>query len=200
MRRNSTPPVSSSTLNLSFLNILFWMFLVVLLGPAWANDKIENLTIKIDEGNLAHIEANLEIPSSQETIYNLLTNYQNWPQLFPNHPRINDIQREKGSVIVDMSLPVSFLPMDLQLITSTRETKPLKIHTHLLQGDFEEYNWVWNLTSLKEGTHTLATLTMTVQPNIWIPEWVFRWFLQSNLEQHFENLRSQSRPPKSNLQ
>ena len=182
------------------LTILFWTSLVTLCSPVWANDEIENLQIKIDEGNLAHVEANIELRSSQEKIYNLLTNYQNWPQLFPNHPRINDIQREKGSVIVDMSLPVSFLPMDLQLITSTRETKPIKIHTHLLQGDFEEYNWVWNLTSLKEGTHTLATLTMTVQPNIWIPEWVFRWFLQSNLEQHFEYLRAQSHPPKSNLQ
>ena len=173
---------------------------MTLIGPAWANEKFENLTIKIDEGNLAHVEANLEIPSSQETIYNLLTNYPNWPQLFPNQPRINDIQREKGNVIVDMSLPVSFLPMDLQLITSTRETKPIKIQTHLLQGDFEEYNWVWNLTSIKEGTHTLATLTMTVQPNVWIPEWAFRWFLQSNLEQHFANLQAQSHSPKSNHQ
>ena len=168
--------------------------MVPLIGPAWSNDKTENLTIEIDEGNLAHVEANIEFGSSQETIYNLLTNYQNWPQLFPNHPRINDIQREKGRVIVDMSLPVSFLPMDLQLITSTQETKPIKIHTHLLQGDFEKYNWIWNLTSVKEGTHTLATLTMTVQPNIWIPEWVFRWFLHSNLEQHFEKLRTQLHP------
>ena len=64
--------------------------LVLLIGPAWAHDATQHLTIEIDEGNLAHVEANIEIGSSQETIYNLLTNYQNWPQLFPNHPHIND--------------------------------------------------------------------------------------------------------------
>ena len=200
MRRESHSPASKPAPKLAALNFLYCMLLGMLIGSASANDTIEHLTIEIDEGNLAHVEAKIEIPSSRETLYNLLTNYQNWPQLFPNHPRINDIQREKGGVIVDMSLPVSFLPMDLQLITSTQETKPIKIHTYLVQGDFEQYNWVWNLSSLKEGTHTLASLTMTVQPNIWIPEWIFRWFLQSNLEQHFENLRAQSHPPPSHSQ
>ena len=192
MIRASLQPGSRSASKLSFCKILCWALLVTPLCSAWAQDPTQHITIEFDEGNLAHVEANLEIGSSQETIYNLLTNYQNWPKLFPNHPRINDIQRKEGHVIVDMSLPVPFLPMDLQLTTATRETKPITIHTHILQGDFEEYNWIWNLTSVKEGTHTLATLTMTVQPNIWIPEWVFRWYLRSNLEQHFDNLRNQS--------
>ncbi len=51
--------------------------------------------------------------------------------------------------------------------------------------------WTWDLSQSPSDTITIAMLALIVQPSIWIPEWLLRWFLESEITTHFHLLRKQ---------
>ena len=89
-----------------------------------------------------------------------------------------------------MSMPAFLVPVTLQLVTETHEPQPFRIVTQMIEGDFDRYDWAWELSSTNGGTHTFATLTLNVKPNIWTPDWAFQLILESDLQEHFEILRA----------
>jgi len=158
---------------------------------AWADENWFSLGIHVTEDGVAVATADLVLPTSPEVVYTVLTDYPHWPDLFPQQPRINTIKTEDSRVIVDMAIPAHFLPIDLELVTETREIHPLRLETTLVRGDFDRYDWVWELTPAQDGTQTHATLILNVQPALWVPDWLMRWLLESELEAHFHKLRTE---------
>ncbi len=99
-----------------------------------------------------------------------------------------------------MNIPAFLLPLELHLVTATREVFPIRIETQLVRGDFSQYEWIWELPPTQGGNATQATMSLRMAPTIWTPDWVLRWALQSELEGHFERIRQhlkQQFPPES---
>ena len=175
----------------------FWLGVLVIasgvLGFPYhliAQDQSETFDVKISPEGVGTVRATLSLPTERQRVRSVLTDYPNWPKLFPRSPTIHNIQKLEDRVRVDMSMPAFFVPLTLQLVTETHEPQPFRIVTQMVEGDFDRYDWVWELSPTKGGTHTLATLTLNVKPDVWAPDWAFRWILKSDLEEHFEILRA----------
>lgn len=157
---------------------------------SWAEmpNAVTQLDIKVDHG-LATVKALVDLPGTPEVALAVLTDYANWPTLFPHQPRINAVRSEKGIVVTDMSIPRCFSPGEYRLITETRQTQPGRLETTLLDGDFVRYVRIWEVTPTQEGAHTRARLMLEVQPKAWTPDWLLSLALKWELEEHFEKLR-----------
>lgn len=157
--------------------------------PSAAEDTWFTRNIVIDEEGVATVEAQLALPAPQATIYAVLTDYPHWQDLFPGHPVIHDIRTIDDRVRVTMHIPAGYLPFNLNLVTDTVGTAPLRLDTTLVQGDFKRYDWTWDLSRSPSATSTVARLRLHVAPSIWVPNWMLRWMLQSELTTHFQLLR-----------
>ena len=158
---------------------------------AIAGESVERLDVDISSEGVGTVRAALTLPAQRERVRSVLMDYSNWPKLFPRNPTIHYIKKLEDRVRVGMTLPAYFLPMTLRLVTETHETPPFRIVTEMVEGDFDRYDWVWELSPNQDGTQTLATLSLNVKPQVWTPGWALRWMLQSELQEHFEILRKQ---------
>ena len=157
---------------------------------ALAEDAWFSHEVSITEG-VGTVTADLKLPTPPSTTYEVLADYAHWPDLFPRQPVIQRITRDNSQVQVAMQIPAPYLPFTLELVTSTLESPPHKLETTLVKGDFDRYDWTWDISQSPSDNMTIATLTLVVQPSIWMPEWLFRWFLESELTTHFHLLREQ---------
>jgi len=144
--------------------------------------------LTLNEEGVATVNADLTLPTPLETSYAVLSDYVHWPSLFARNPTVNTIHRTGNRVTVDMTVPGLIFPLDLQLVTETREHPPLRLETSFVKGDFDQYAWVWNLMATDDHLHTQATLELYVKPSLWAPQWLFRTMLEQELETHFQKL------------
>lgn len=152
-------------------------------------DKWYSYTLDINQDGLASVTAELQLPTPLATSYDVLSDYAHWPALFARNPTINTVQRTGNRVTVDMTIPSLIFQLDLQLVTETQESPPLRLETTFIRGDFEQYAWEWNLTTSDDHQHTRAALELYMKPSLWVPQWLFRRMLEQELSEHFQKLR-----------
>lgn len=146
--------------------------------------------VTISDDHLATLKADLMFAAPPETVYAVLSDYPNWPDLFAQRPTINSIERQSNQVRIDMTLTVSFLPFGMKLVTNTKEVPTILLSTTLVEGDFEQYDWLWTIRPGQDAQHTNASVVVNVQPSVWIPHWLFEWLLTSGFTDHFDKLRN----------
>ncbi len=171
--------------------ILSLSLLVILTARSHAGEPWVTHTIVIDDGGMATVSAQLHLPVPPAITYAVLTDYPHWPDLFPRHPFVKSIRNIAGRTRVAMRIPVTYLPLSLDLVTDTVETPPVRLNTTLVEGDFERYDWTWDLSQSPSDTLTTAQFLMTIHPAIQVPDWIMRWWLDSELTAHFQLLREQ---------
>ncbi len=170
---------------------LLLALLIILTARSHAGEPWVTHTIEIDDEGMATVSAQLQLPVPPATTYAVLTDYPHWPDLFPRHPFVKSIQNIDGRTRVAMRIPITYLPLHLELVTDTVETVPVRLNTTLVEGDFERYDWIWDLSQSPSDTRTTAHLFMTIHPAIRVPDWVLHWLLESELTAHFQLLREQ---------
>ena len=171
--------------------LLLALSLAILPRPAFsqAEESWFSYDVTISDDHVATLTADVMLGVPPETVYAVLSDYPHWPDLFAERPTINAIQRNGNQVRVDMTLTVSFLPIGLELVTDTREIPTTVLQTSLVQGDFEQYDWVWTLRPSQDSEHTKASIVVHVKPSVWIPHWLLEWLLISGFTDHFQKLR-----------
>ena len=180
----------------AFLSVL--VFLSLMLHEdrqAFAADEFHKLEVQIEGKGLAMIEAQVDFPAPPDVVFTVLTDYPNWPKLFPDGVEV-EVERKSGrSVVMDMKIPQRVLSGKMRLKAKWRETPPHKLETTLIEGDFLRYEQVWQLTPMQDGKYTRAELNLTLQPKGWImkvvPEFLYKWALREDLKEHFEKFRKQ---------
>lgn len=174
-------------------NILVCFIFLISFSPvnlALAEDAWFSHEVSISKG-VGTVTAELKLPAPPSTTYKVLADYAHWPDLFPRHPVILSTTRDNNRVQVAMQIPAQFIPVNLELVTSTLESPPHRLETTLVKGDFDRYDWTWDLSQSSSDKMTIATLTLVVQPSIWVPEWLLQWLLESEITTHFHLLREQ---------
>jgi len=181
----------------SLLLVLFLSLTLFESQPIFAADDSQTLDIRIEGDAIAMVEARLELLVPPDVVFTVLTDYSNWPVLFPHGVEIRIEKLSDDSVVTDMTIPNKIFSWSTHLKARSRETLPYKLETTLVDGDFHQYRQVWKLTPMLDGKYTRAELTLTLQPKGWImrlvPEFLYRWLLRGDLEAHFEKLRKQVR-------
>ena len=147
-----------------------------------------DLDIQIDENGTATVKALLELPGTPSITHDVLTDYDQWPTLFPAGLRLATIRREPDRVVTDLYVQARVLPGELRLMIETREPRPGQLDAHFLAGDFQRYERTWRLSPAVNGTRTKAELDMLIQLKQWAPHWLVATLLRQDLEEHFRKL------------
>lgn len=155
-----------------------------------ATDDNNSLDVVVDAQYVAHVHAILELPASPATVFAVLTDYAQWPTLFAKGLTIVAIRDEPEGVVTEMYVPRVMLPGSLHLIIRTRVETPQQIETELISGDLNLFWRRWHLMPLAKGRETRAELQMTIQPKGWAPNWLIRYGVERELNDHFERLRA----------
>ena len=172
--------------------VSLWCVVTVTTTPfSSADDAWFTHVIAIDDNGVATVNAQLTLPVPPTTTYAVLTDYPRWPDLFPKKPLIESIRRIDNRTRITMHVPADYLPVTLKLITDTIEVDPLRLTATLVSGDFDRYHWTWDLNQSPSEKLTTAQLFLQVAPAAWVPNWIFRWLLESELTKHFQLLREQ---------
>ena len=175
-----------------FLFILSLLVTPLSTKQAFGEDQESALDIKIQEKGLAIIHAVVDLPTPRVVVFDVLTDYSSWPILFPDGVQVSVDQGKDQWVVTDLSIPHSILPWTTRLITRSKGTLPTKVETVLVDGDYLQYEQTWQLVSIRDGKGTLAELDLTLQPKGWlmklVPDFIYQWNLQEELEDHFEKL------------
>lgn len=172
--------------------VSLWCVVTVTTTPfSSADDAWFTHVIAIDDNGVATVNAQLTLPVPPTTTYAVLTDYPRWPDLFPKKPLIESIRRIDNRTRITMHVPADYLPVTLKLITDTIEVDPLRLTATLVSGDFDRYHWTWDLNQSPSEKLTAAQLFLQVAPAAWVPNWIFRWLLESELTKHFQLLREQ---------
>ncbi len=158
---------------------------------SYAEDEWYAYTVEFNQDGVATVTADLQLPTPLDTSFDVLSDYEHWSTLFARNPIINTVQRSDNLVTVDMTIPGLIFPLDLQLVTETQESPPLRLKTTFVRGDFDQYAWEWNLSASDNRLHTRATLELYMKPSLWMPQWLFRTMLEQELTEHFQKLRHQ---------
>lgn len=169
---------------------IIFLFPFIPVNLALAEDAWFSYEVRIAEG-VGTITAELKLLAPPSITYEVLADYAHWPDLFPRQPVIQRISRDRNRVQVAMQIPAQYIPVNLELVTNTLESPPHRLETTLVKGDFDRYDWTWDLSQSPSDTITIARLILVVQPSIWVPDWLLRWFLESDLTTHFHLLREQ---------
>lgn len=176
---------------LLFIVSLWCVVTVTTTSFSSADDAWFTHVIAIDDNGVATVNAQLTLPVPPTTTYAVLTDYPRWPDLFPKKPLIESIRRIDNRTRITMHVPADYLPVTLKLITDTIEVDPLRLTATLVSGDFDRYHWTWDLNQSPSEKLTTAQLFLQVAPAAWVPNWIFRWLLESELTKHFQLLREQ---------
>jgi len=153
---------------MALFNILVCIIFLIPLSSvnlALAEDAWFSHEVSISKG-MGTVTAELKLLAPPSTTYQVLADYAHWPDLFPRHPVIQRISRDSNRVQVAMQIPAQYVPVNLELVTSTLESPPHRLETTLVKGDFDRYDWTWDLSQSPSDAMTIAMLTLIVQPSI----------------------------------
>ncbi|GJL56593.1 MAG: hypothetical protein NPIRA02_37250 [Nitrospirales bacterium] len=167
-----------------------------LFRPEWtsAAPPSQLLTIEIQDRGTAIIHATMELPIPPEQAFTLLTDYEQWPTLFPEGFQIHLTDcAENCTVIADMVIPHALVPWTTRLRVQSHESPPHMFALHLLDGDYVQYHLRWEFAPALDVKKTRATMRLTFQPNgllaEWTPDSLYAWTIRKGLEDHFAKIR-----------
>lgn len=157
---------------------------------AWGLEPSATLDIQALPDGGAAARATLVLAGPLDTVHAILTDYANWPSLFPPGLRLASVRREPHRVVTEIYVPRHVLAGELRLVTASHEPEPGKLEMTLIEGDFSRYHRTWLLIPAEDGATTRATLELEFQPNQWVPHWLLAIFLRKDLEEHFARLHA----------
>ncbi|GJL67329.1 MAG: hypothetical protein NPIRA05_23000 [Nitrospirales bacterium] len=182
----------------SFFLYLLLTIALSLPGPVWslAEERPPRLAIEIHEKGTALIQASIELQTPPDQAFMILTDYEQWPTLFPEgfHIHLTDCQ-EDCSVVADMIIPHVLVSWTTHLRVTSHESPPHMFELHLLDGDYLQYQLRWDFAPTQNSENTLATMSLTLQPKgsltDWTPNFFYEWTLRNGLENHFKRIQQQ---------
>ena len=166
-------------------------------GGVYAEDPSHTLNIEIQDKGTAVIHARIELQTAPDQAFKILTDYDQWPTLFPEgfHIHITDCSGN-CSVIADMVIPHALVSWTTHLRARSQEYPPHTFELHLVDGDYLQYQLKWEFAPAQEAESTHATMNLVVQPKGWLAEWtpdfLYEWTIRKGLEDHFTRFQQQA--------
>ena len=118
------------------------------------------------------LAALLRTPISIESIWNVLTDYDNLSELIPNLVSSKIIGREGKRVQLEQvgSQKLMGLTFSAQVQLELIENRELgSLDFHLLKGDFRRFEGAWKMQQLSDGSGTCLLYELTVQGCLGMP-------------------------------
>jgi hypothetical protein len=171
-------------------------FSPVYLTPAFADEKADRIETTSEPGGGIRATATLHLTQPPSAIQQVLTDYENWPNLFGTPTRLAGVERRPDRVVTDVYIQHPILPGERRLLCETRLLPEGGLVTTLIEGDFTRYVRTWRLSEAGAGTGTgdsqggtIAQFELLVEIKTLAPDWLVGIELKRQLEKHFRILR-----------
>lgn len=142
-----------------------------------------------------YVLARVVIAVPKEKIWAVLTDYDRLAEFIPDL-KISKVLERKGDRLVlyqEARIRLPFYRRVIRTVFQVQEISNTQLLFKAVEGDFVWNQGYWYLESI-EG-ETRITYETTVEPNFWIPEWVFRELERSSLKKHFRAILKRCEAP-----
>ncbi len=158
-------------------------------------------TVSFPETRRAYVVAHMTVPADVESVWSVLTDYNNLADYMPHLDKSEVIGRHSGRVTVKQEGSVWF-PMKKLKSSATmeiRESPPRMISFKATEGDYAIYEGNWRLQATPKGTDVIYEAV--IQPNFWVPQFMMGALEKKILKATFEAVleESNARPEKLRL-
>lgn len=176
----------------STLKLLPAVSLLLAVGSA-ASASVEpppTVEVRAEPSGGLRATATLRLSAPPSVVQQVLTDYENWPNLFSVSMRVAGVKRQTDRVLVDLYITHPFLFfLESRLYSESRELPQGGLVTSLVAGDFKQYHRVWKLTPDGSPPATRAEFDLLVEADTWAPDWLVAYELRHQLRKHFSLLR-----------
>lgn len=157
-----------------------------------ASTASDTLEVAQDPMGGIRATARLVLPAKTRVIYDLLTDYNRWPELFDVRMRLAGLTVQDGVATVDLRIAHPLLPGERRLVTESRLLPGGGLVTDLKDGDFKRYHRVWTLRQAGEEDQTQAEFELVFEMDSFVPDWIVVVAVRQELEAHFRILKQKA--------
>lgn len=140
----------------------------------------------------AHVVAHMTVPADVESVWAVLTDYNNLADYMPHLDKSEVVGRTAKGITVKQEGSVWF-PMKKLKSSATmeiRESPPKMISFKATEGDYAIYEGRWRLQPGPEGTDLIYEAV--IEPNFWVPQFMLGALEKKILKATFEAVLEES--------
>lgn len=181
-------------LNMSRMRLVLTVVVVVLGGgsAADANDSPTGLLVDPRSDGTIQATASFRVKADPSDIQAVITDYEQWPDLFDTDIRITKVERLEGRVVTELLVNHMLLFSSKRLLCENREIPGGGLTTSKLEGDFKRYDRTWKVLPKKEGDYSVVEFHLEMDVNTWAPDWIVASALRDELEVHFQLVKERA--------
>lgn len=130
------------------------------LSPAQQQDLQQGQVLLLgDEGEYTVVSL---VQASAEIVWNVLTNYEQFPEFLPSVVASRVLERRDNRVLVERKdrRKIGIMPIRVKIVTENIEHAPDRIDYRMVDGTLDEMTGTWELTAVTGDAgadHTLLT-------------------------------------------
>ena len=146
--------------------------------------------------DIVDVSGSIYIHSMPETIWAVITDYNNLADTIPKVKRSRVVQENGNVKIVDQTSKTGVLFVNIKFTTrmTITETFPDTLSFDLISGDFETFNGKWILTPHEEKSGTFLSWSARIKPDFSAPEFIVDAVQKRDLRQLLETIKKLSEP------
>lgn len=161
-------------------------------SSAVANDSPTGLLVDSLSDGTIRASANFRVKADPADIQSVITNYEQWPDLFDTDIRITKVERQEGRVVTELLVSHLLLFSTKRLLCENKEIPGGGLTTTKLEGDFKRYDRTWKVLPKKDGDYSLVVFHLEMNVDTWAPDWIVASALRDELEVHFQLVRERA--------
>ncbi len=161
-----------SKLSLAFMSVIALNTYVPTALPAASAAEQQAQTIEVCEekiGGKCYQVSKVLVHVKPEHVWNLLTDYENAPNIFPCLKKCKLVKDKGTTKLVEHTIKPSGVPSTFDYIIEVKETVNRLYEWHRVSGDFREVDGYWKLDPLNDGNSTMVTYASYVNGGIFLP-------------------------------
>jgi ribosome-associated toxin RatA of RatAB toxin-antitoxin module len=176
--------------------LVIWggMFFVFFHSSVLFGEKGDGAELEFKQENgLSVVIGWIEIPVSQEIIWAVLTDYDNFETFIPNMTESRILKKEKNGQIHLEQVTVQgflFFKKRLRIVLDVVEVPFKRVAFSLIEGDFETYRGDWEIDIQQTPIRVYFHLWM--RPDFFAPRFLLRRILRNSGQQALEAVRNEA--------
>ena len=157
-----------------------------------ADQGSKSLTVDTLELGGFRAFSTFQVAADASTVQSVITDYEQWPELFDTDLRITKVERLEGRVVTELFVSHLLVPGEKRLLCENRELPGGGLQTTRLDGDFSRYTRRWTVFPEHDGRSVQVKFELDMDVDTWAPDWMVAVALRDELEMHFQLVRQRA--------
>jgi ribosome-associated toxin RatA of RatAB toxin-antitoxin module len=144
------------------------------------------------QGNKTYAVGSVVVNARPERIWQLLTDYNNAPDIFNNLQKCEIVQDNGSNKLVKQLVHPKGTPLKFEYVMAIKETAPVLMEWHRKSGSFKDVSGSWKLEPDGDSGMTKVTYSIFIDGGLLLPPWLLRGQSKSYLPDLLLSLKQAS--------